>query len=60
MQTDMTGSLDEERREQVLRRSPLRRFPDVCDVADAVEYLLGSKAKNITGTVLTVDAGATA
>ena len=60
MQTDMTGGLDEERREQVLRRSPLRRFPDVCDVADAVEYLLGSKAKNITGTVLTVDAGATA
>ena len=60
MQTDMTGSLDEERREQVLRRSPLRRFPDVCDVADAVEYLLGSKAKNITGTVMTVDAGATA
>ena len=60
MQTDMTGSLDEERREQVLRRSPLRRFPDVCDVADAVEYLLGSKAKNITGTVMTIDAGATA
>src|SRR5438309_1050801 len=52
MQTDMTGSLDEERREQVLRRSPLRRFPDVCYVADAVEYLLGSKAKNITGTVM--------
>jgi 3-oxoacyl-[acyl-carrier protein] reductase len=60
MQTDMTGNMDEERREQVLRRSPLRRFPDVCDVADAVEYLLGSKAKNITGTVMTVDAGATA
>jgi enoyl-[acyl-carrier-protein] reductase (NADH) len=30
------------------------------DIADAVEFLLGPKAKSITGTVLTVDAGATA
>jgi NAD(P)-dependent dehydrogenase (short-subunit alcohol dehydrogenase family) len=29
-------------------------------VADAIEFLLGAKAKNITGTVLTVDAGTTA
>jgi 3-oxoacyl-[acyl-carrier protein] reductase len=29
-------------------------------VADAVEFLLSNKAKNITGTVLTVDAGSTA
>jgi 3-oxoacyl-[acyl-carrier protein] reductase len=58
--TDMTRGLDADRREQVVRRSALRRCPDVDDVADAVEYLLGAKAKNITGTVLTVDAGATA
>ena len=58
--TEMTQGLDGERREQVLRRSALRRFPDVCDIADAVEYLLGTTGKNITGTVLTIDAGATA
>jgi enoyl-[acyl-carrier-protein] reductase (NADH) len=29
-------------------------------VADAVEFLMGDKAKSITGTVLTVDAGSTA
>jgi len=29
-------------------------------VANAVEFLLGDKARNISGTVLTVDAGATA
>ena len=29
-------------------------------IANAVEFLLGDKAKNITGTVLTVDAGSTA
>jgi 3-oxoacyl-[acyl-carrier protein] reductase len=60
MDTDMTHGLDGERREQIVRRSALRRFADVGDVAEAVDYLLGCKAKNITGTVMTIDAGATA
>lgn len=60
LDTEMTQGMDAEGREQVARRSALRRFPEVDDVADAVEFLLGSKAKNITGTVLTVDAGSTA
>ncbi len=47
-------------RQQIVRRTALRRFPEVDDVANAVEYLLGDKARNVTGTVLTVDAGATA
>ena len=33
---------------------------EVEDVANAVEFLLSDKAANITGTVLTVDAGSTA
>jgi 3-oxoacyl-[acyl-carrier protein] reductase len=60
LDTEMTQGLDGERREQVARRSALRRLPDVNEVADAVEFLLGSKAKSITGAVLTVDAGSTA
>jgi len=60
VETEMTQGLTGERREQVVRRSALRRLPEVEDVADAVEFLLGAKARNITGTVLTVDAGATA
>jgi 3-oxoacyl-[acyl-carrier protein] reductase len=43
-----------------VRRSALRRFAQADDVANAAEYLLSDKARNITGTVLTVDAGATA
>jgi len=58
--TDMTHSLTAEHREQIVRRSALRRLVDVDDVANAVEFLLSDKAKNITGTVLTVDAGNTA
>jgi 3-oxoacyl-[acyl-carrier protein] reductase len=60
LETDMTHGLAGEQRQQVLRRSALRRLTDVEDVADAVEYLLSDKARSLTGTVLTVDAGATA
>jgi 3-oxoacyl-[acyl-carrier protein] reductase len=58
--TDMTHGLAGEQRQQVMRRSALRRLAEVSDVANAVEYLLSDKARNISGTVLTVDAGATA
>jgi 3-oxoacyl-[acyl-carrier protein] reductase len=58
--TDMTERLEGDRRERVARRSALKRLAGVEDVADAVEFLLSDKAKSITGTVLTVDAGATA
>ena len=60
LETDMTQGLEGQRREDVARRSALRRFAGVEDVADAIEFLLGAKSKNITGTVLTVDAGTTA
>jgi 3-oxoacyl-[acyl-carrier protein] reductase len=58
--TEMTKGLEGKQREQVARRSALRRLADVEDVADAIQYLLSDKAKNVTGTVLTVDAGSTA
>ncbi|WP_058188545.1 SDR family NAD(P)-dependent oxidoreductase [Terracidiphilus gabretensis] len=58
--TELTHSLDEESRNKIARRSALRRLTEVKDVANAVEYLLSDKAKNITGTVITVDAGSTA
>ncbi|HXX03861.1 MAG TPA: SDR family oxidoreductase [Xanthobacteraceae bacterium] len=58
--TDMTHEIDDATLQKIMRRTPLRRLADVEDVANAVEFLLGDKARNITGTVLTVDAGATA
>jgi 3-oxoacyl-[acyl-carrier protein] reductase len=60
IETDLTQSLGGEQRGQIARRSALRRLAEVDDVANAVEFLLGDKAKNITGTVMTVDAGSTA
>lgn len=58
--TEMTQELEGERRGQIARRSALKRLPEVEDVAEGVRFLLGPGAKNITGTVLTIDAGATA
>ena len=58
--TEMTRGLKDEQREQIVRRSALKRLVDVEDVANAVEFLLSDRAKNITGTVVTVDAGNTA
>lgn len=60
LQTDMTHALSEEQRQQIVRRSALHRLAELEDIANAVEFLLSEKARNITGTMLTVDAGATA
>jgi 3-oxoacyl-[acyl-carrier protein] reductase len=57
IETDMTRGLNEEQLDKIKRRSALRRLPEIQDVANAIEFLLGDGAKNITGTVLTVDAG---
>jgi 3-oxoacyl-[acyl-carrier protein] reductase len=60
MDTEMTASLGEAGRAKVVRRSALQRLADVGDVAAAVEFLLGDGARNMTGAVLTIDAGSTA
>jgi 3-oxoacyl-[acyl-carrier protein] reductase len=58
--TEMTHGIDEAQREKIIRRSALRRLADAGDVASAVQFLLSDRAKNITGTIMTVDAGSTA
>ena len=58
--TEMSHGLDAAQLEQVARRSALKRMATAQDVANTVEFLMGDKAANVTGTVLTVDAGNTA
>ncbi|HEX4210467.1 MAG TPA: SDR family NAD(P)-dependent oxidoreductase [Candidatus Binataceae bacterium] len=60
METQMTDGLTTEQSAQILRRSALGRLAELDDVANAVEFLVGEKARNITGTVITIDAGNTA
>jgi len=58
--TEMTHELGEGAREKIARRSALKRMADPVDVARSIEFLLGDGGRNITGTVITVDAGNTA
>jgi 3-oxoacyl-[acyl-carrier protein] reductase len=58
--TEMTHGLTEKHRLQIAKRNALKRMTTVGDIADAVTFLMGDQAANITGTVMTVDAGNTA
>ena len=57
IETEMTGRLSDEAREQMLGRVPLGRPGQPEDVAGAVVFLAGPEASYITGQVLTVDGG---
>jgi 3-oxoacyl-[acyl-carrier protein] reductase len=58
--TELTQNLSDDARKRIAGRSALRRLPETDDIARMVEYLLGDGGRNITGSVLTIDAGNTA
>lgn len=60
LDTSMTSGLSDRDASRIQSRSPLRRFATLDEAAAAVAYYLGDDASGVTGTVLTVDAGATA
>jgi 3-oxoacyl-[acyl-carrier protein] reductase len=60
METEMTQSMSDEQRNRVADRSALKRLAQVEDAANMVAFLMGEGGRNITGTLMTVDAGNTA
>jgi 3-oxoacyl-[acyl-carrier protein] reductase len=58
--TELTHEMNQTQRSQIAHRSALQRMPEVGDIAAAVDFLFSDGARNITGTVMTVDAGNTA
>jgi 3-oxoacyl-[acyl-carrier protein] reductase len=58
--TELTQGLGGEGRDKISKRSALRRLPEASDVARMVEFLFSDGGRNITGSVMTVDAGNTA
>ena len=58
--TEMTRGLDERDRQRIAARAAVRRLAEPRDVAAMVAYLMGEGGRNISGAVLTVDAGGTA
>ena len=57
VETDMTAALDEERRAEILGAIPAGRYATPQEVADTIEFLVGSRAAYITGAVIPVDGG---
>lgn len=60
METEMTRGLDTLQLDSIRRRSALNRLAEPADAAGAIAFLLGEQGRNITGTVITIDAGNTA
>jgi 3-oxoacyl-[acyl-carrier protein] reductase len=55
--TKMTQQLDEDQRQEFLKRIPLGYYGTPRDVAEAVAFLASEEARYITGQVLNVDGG---
>ncbi|KEI43905.1 3-oxoacyl-ACP reductase FabG [Saccharopolyspora rectivirgula] len=55
--TDMTESLPEKRKQEILGQIPLARFASTEEVAATVEWLASDAAAYITGAVIPVDGG---
>ncbi len=61
IETEMTRHAfehDQARKQKILNRTPLGRMGETADIGWAVAYLCSPAAKFVTGTILTVDGGA--
>ena len=58
--TEMREDLDDQERQRIISRSALRRLAMPEDVAAMAALLPGDRGRNVTGAVMTVDAGSAA
>jgi len=59
VETELTGSLPEDVKEQIREQVPVGRFGSVEEVAEVVAFLVGEGAGYVTGQTVAVDGGMT-
>ncbi len=57
LETEMSASLGEEQRAQIIRRTPLGRLGQSADVVPWVRFLLSPASQFVTGQVIAIDGG---
>lgn len=57
--TDMVGTIPDKIVEQIIQRTPLRRFGKAEDIANAYLFLASEEASFVNGAVISVDGGIT-
>jgi 3-oxoacyl-[acyl-carrier protein] reductase len=57
VETDMTSTLDEKRRNDIAQQVPLGRFCTAQEIADVVTFIASPQASYITGALIPVDGG---
>ena len=57
VETDMTSTLDEKRRNDIAQQVPLGRFCSAQEIADVVTFIASPQASYITGALIPVDGG---
>jgi 3-oxoacyl-[acyl-carrier protein] reductase len=55
--TELTQDLPQELKDELIKRTPLGRFGETAEIANAVAFLASDEAAYITGQVLAVDGG---
>ena len=58
-ESDLSGSLDEGQKNQIIRRTPLGRLANYEDLVPSVRFLVGEESRFITGQNITIDGGIT-
>jgi len=58
LETDMSASLTDDQRRQIVRRTPLGRLGRSIDVVPWIEFLLSEQSGFVTGQTITIDGGA--
>jgi 3-oxoacyl-[acyl-carrier protein] reductase len=57
VETDMTATLDEKRRDEIAKSVPLGRFCSADEIAKVVTFVASADAGYITGALIPVDGG---